>query len=153
MSEPQTEAPETELAQGARALLNDIRDASKSIVGITDIGDLTKHLKDELWPTLEAIGEQLVANADDNEDLDNAVLELAEGEGEMLTAETAGVFANVFLQGEDIAAELEKRLGANDGALRIKIAAFKKLVSSAQDTLAELTVGDADDEGDEKEAE
>ena len=146
MSETQTETPETELAQNARELLANIAAGAKTIVGITDIGDLTKHLRDELWPVLEAIGEQLVANADDNEELDNAVLELAEREGEMLSTETAGVFANIFLGSEEICAELEKRLGPSDGALRAKIAAHKKLLTAGQEALAEITVGDGDDD-------
>ena len=136
----------SELTRDAQQLLSDVREGVKSMVGITDIGDLVKHLQDFVWPTLEAVAEQAVANAEDNEDLGNICEELASEEGEMLTAETAGIFANTLLTAAEIAAELEKRLAPGDTTWKNKIAAFKLLMKTAEDHLTELTVDEPEAE-------
>lgn len=141
------------LVRDARQLVSDVQQGAKDIVGITDIGDLTKHLKDTLWPTLEALAELTETTANEIDELDGAVIELAEGDGEMLTPETAGVFANLLLSGKDIAAELEKRLTANEGPMKAKVAAFYKLIAACEAQLDELVVEGVDDDDDETEAE
>ncbi len=134
------------LVRDARQLQADVAAGAATLKGITDVGDIVNHLRDTLWPTLEALADQAVANANDNDELDNAVIELAEGEGEMLTPETAGIFANMILSARDIADELEKRLLANDAPLKAKVKAFRALLDAGEAQLEELTVGDDDDD-------
>jgi hypothetical protein len=138
------------LVRDARQLQMDVIEGAKTLRGITDVGDLVKHLTDTLWPTLEALADQAVANAVDNDELDNAVIELAEGEGEMLTPETAGIFANMILSAREIADELEKRLLANDTPIKAKVKAFRALLDAGEAQLEELTVGDGDDDDDDE---
>lgn len=136
----------TPLVRDAQQLLSDLQAGAKTLVGITDVGDLVTHLKDQMWPALEALAEQALANANDNDELENSVLEIAEGEGEMLTPETAGMFANLLLSAEEIVAELEKRLGAGDNEWKLKCKGFKILLKTANEAVAELTVGELDDQ-------
>lgn len=140
------------LVRDARQLVEDVRQGAKDIVGITDIGDLTKHLRETLWPTLEALAEINETTANEIDELDGAVIELAEGDGEMLTAETAGVFATLLLNAKEITAELEKRLTANEGPMKAKVAAFYKLIEACEAQLDELTVVADDDDDDDAEA-
>lgn len=140
------------LVRDARQLLADVREGAKTLIGVTDVGDLKKHLEDTLWPTLEALAELHETTANEIDEIDNAVVELAEGDGEMLTPETAGLFANLILSGKDIAAELEKRLTANEGPMKAKVAAFLKLNAACEAQLEELVV-ETDGDDDETEAE
>lgn len=136
----------SELVRDAQQLLEDVRAGAATLLGITDVGDLKTHLTETLWPTLEALAEQALKNANDNDDLDNAVIELAEGEGEMLTPETAGLFANIILMARELSEDHEKRLLAGDTAVRTKIKAFRELLKAAESQIEEITVGSDDDD-------
>ena len=137
--------PSEVLVRDANQLLTDVRDGAKTLTGITTIGDVVDHLTNTLWPTIEAAAELLVAHANETEEMAGSIDELIEEAGDLLTPETAGVFANVFIQGREIAAELEKRLTPADSALRAKITAFNILLDAAQSDLAEATA-DVDEE-------
>lgn len=146
MSESEIEEV-TPLVRSAQQTLDDVREGAKTLIGITDVGDIVTHLKDSLWPALEAVAEQALANAEDNDDLGNVVEELAEGEGEMLTPETAGVFANILLSSEELAAELLKRHPTDADVIK-RVKAHRLLLTAGQSVLAEITVGDPDDDAD-----
>jgi len=134
-------------------LQNEIEDLSKDLnlnirdlVGIGDVGDVTKHLKETLWPFLQSLVEKMGAIVVELNDVDEAVLELAEEEGDLLTPTTAGVFANIFLIGDKLADALKARLTPAETELAQQIDAFKVLLVSANETLAEIIVGEPEDD-------
>lgn len=124
---------------GLDELRKDLAANVKTMVGITEVSDLVAHLRHTLWPFLEAVVDEMV-------DLEEGLLELAEEHGDMLTTETAGIFANVILISVKLADALKDRLRADELDLGQQIDAFKVLCDEATTTLADITVTEMDDE-------
>lgn len=111
----------------------------------TTAADLVRHLKDTLWPTIEAV-------IDEIEDIDGSVEELADtldGESEYLSEATGAVFAGIIAAGLAIAGEAEKL--ALPDPLKQAIGEFRQLCRQGAEKLNEIVIPDPDDvdEGDE----
>lgn len=145
-------------------LKNDLGELKKDLAlnirdtdGITDVGDVTRHLKNTLWPFLEAVVARIDETVAELDDLDGAVVELASEEGDMLSQETAGVFANAFMMAEKLADALKARLRPDEAELSSELDQFKVLLARCMETLNDVVAGDDseddDDEGDEDDKE
>jgi len=106
-------------------------------------GPSRAHLKDTVWPFLEAL-------VDIVEEMDDAVAELVDQQEDYLQTETAAVFAALVQSSLQIAAELRK-YAAGDELLTKRIDEHEKLCQQAVATLGEITMIPSDD-ADEEEA-
>ncbi len=102
--------------------------------------ELSDHLRYQLWPTLERIVEEMAEQ-------DDAIVELHEGDGEFVTAETADLLAAPIALALRFAEALER--GDNVSAEDIKDA--REVCKAATDALTEITAGDPDPDADETE--
>lgn len=129
----------------------DVKLNAATVASIQTVEDMKAHLADTLWPTFEAIVDRMKETVDEVDDLDAAVIELAADEGDMLSEETGGVFANVLLMSASMATALEARLTPADGELKTQLAQYRALLEQAGALLTEITVpeGEDDDEEDE----
>lgn len=133
-----------------RELKTDVQQNMQSLVGITDMGDLTKHLKDFLWPTLEAIVDRVSDVADIVNVNEDAMLELAEGEGDQLTPETSKSILAVLVVASAITQALEQRITPADPAeLTEKIATFKRELAAVIELVNDATLESDDDTEDD----
>ncbi len=100
---------------------------------------LIKHLVNTLWPYQEAVIEEIAEQAE-------ALDELQDQTGDMIQAETAGVFAAVILANQRLADELEKKLGPSEVELRGFIANSRAAARDASELLEEITIPPDDDD-------
>lgn len=108
----------------------------------TTPADIVRHLKDTLWPTIEA-------TIDEIDEIDGSVEELTntlDGESEYLSEGTGAVFAGIIAAGLAIAGEVEKL--AIPEPMKQAIAEFRTLCRRGAETLEEIVIPDADEPGD-----
>lgn len=115
------------------------RDLKSNLAEVSKIGDgaVARHLRDTLWPFLEAM-------LDDVEEMDDAVGELVQQQEDYLQAETATNFVALVQLGRQIAAELAKRASGEEDALRM-CGAYEKLAIDAMGVLEQITVMPSDE--------
>lgn len=125
--------------------LKDNMGALKEMGAFTTPEELVKHLRNSLWPMLEAFADEL-------EEQDGCIEDLLNGSEDILQPETGGKFLACFASATMLVGELAKRLTpSDDPKLRASIAEFNALANDCIGTVQEITipeVGDADD-GDE----
>lgn len=110
----------------------------------TVIDDQTRgHLKNTLWPFLEAI-------IDVVEEMDDAVAELVDQQEDYLQPETAAVFAAVIQSSLGLVAELRKR-AAGDANIMAAITQHEQICQQALIMLGEVTMVSGDDGEDDGE--
>lgn len=127
-------------------LRNDLKANMAALVKITP-GETRDHLKETLWPFLEAL-------VDVVDEIDDAVAELVDQQEDYLQPETAGVFAAVIQSSLQLAAELKKRAGTDLNVVKA-IGLHEQLCEQAMTVLGEITMipsdHDEDDDDDEEE--
>ena len=94
---------------------------------------LIRHMVNTVWPFQEAVLEELGEQA---EALDDAV----DQAGDMLQADTAGVFAAVILANQRLCDELDRKLGPSEVELRGFIVAARHAAVEASELLEEITI-------------
>jgi len=108
-------------------------------------GPSRAHLKDTMWPFMEAL-------VDIVEEMDDAIAELVDQQEDYLQTDTAAVFAALVQSSLQLAAELRKH-AAGDELLAKRIDEHEKLCQQAIATLGEITMiasDDADEEDDDE---
>jgi len=117
--------------------------------------DIALHLKNSLWPFLDGVADHMAEyeaafeNAGDAiGDLEEAVDELTEQSGTVITKDDAGVLATLVLMAREVATQLEKgTTPAPD-----KVAALKIACDAVEKVIQENTIDvdlDDDEEGDD----
>lgn len=128
-------------------LSRDLQANMKELVGISDVGDLVKHMKNTLWPTLEATIDRLGELADIVDVNEEAMIEMASEESDVLTQETGTKIAQALVIGSAIAAALEARITPADGPeIAEHVADYKKLAEELLETVNDITIVTADNE-------
>jgi hypothetical protein len=94
---------------------------------------LVRHLVNTVWPFQEAMIDELGEQA---EALDDAV----DQAGDMLQADTAGVFAAVILANQRLCDELDRKLGPSEVELRGFIVAARQAAVEASELLEDITI-------------
>lgn len=127
--------------------LDELRsDLKANMAGLMKItpSETRDHLKETLWPFLEAL-------VDVVDEIDDAVAEMVDQQEDYLQAETASVFAALVQSSLMLSDELRKRIGG-DEVMTKRIDAHDQLCQQAMATLGEITMI-ATDEDDEDEGE
>lgn len=102
--------------------------------------DVVRHLKGSLWPTLDAIVEEL-------DEVDSCVADIVDGIDEILTPESAGVFSAVIAGCSTVLAALESRVTrAQEPELFKVIDELKKNMNRGTEILADVVVGESEDD-------
>jgi hypothetical protein len=120
--------------------LDELRDDLKAnMAGLLKItpGEIRDHLKETLWPFLEAL-------VDVVDEIDDAVAELVDQQEDYLQSETAAVFAALVQSSLMIAGELRKRAAGDDRLVK-QLDAHEQLCQQAMVTLGEITMVTDDD--------
>lgn len=147
--EPDTERVLADIGE----LKNDVEVNIQTLTGIADIGDLTKHLKETLWPTLESIVDRLSDLASVVDTNEEALLELAEDRGDSLTPETSKDVLGVLVVAAYIAEALGQRITpADPPELKKKLADFQRDLARVTELVQDATLDadDADEDEDDK---
>jgi hypothetical protein len=100
------------------------------------------HLRDGLWPFIEAAVDEIEAQAD-------IMDEIVEETGDILQPETAGVFAALIVSAQQWAIPLLKAIGKTNPDVADKLPAFETLCNEAADLLEQITVDPGDEDEDE----
>lgn len=110
-----------------------------------DTPTLVAHLKNTLWPTLEAIVDELA-------EVDDCVADLVSGE-DILQEDTATVFAAVLAGAATVAAALKVRITREAEPQLYKVLTeLEGNIAAANEIMEDIVVGaDADDEEDDGE--
>jgi hypothetical protein len=99
-----------------------------------------EHLKDTLWPFLEALVDTL-------DEIDDAVAELVDQQEDYLQPETAAVFAAVVQSSLQLLQQLAPLVPRDNSELLKQIAEHEQLCAHAVEVLGSVTMV-ADDDGD-----
>jgi hypothetical protein len=101
--------------------------------------DQATYFANTIWPMFEAAGETM-------EELEDEMIDVLEGNADVLHAENAQVFAQLIVIGRQVFGKLMPRLGP-----QLKKAAehWLELSKNAEQILAEITVQDAPEDDDE----
>lgn len=120
--------------------------AARELNAASSVGDLAEHIKNTMWPFMEAVVEQV-------EELDGCVEDLLNQTEDILQPETGAQFVAVVQSALVLMGELKKRLGPGPDDQKVD-AAVTEFFGNANDMIAmlqEITVpvvedGDAEDQ-------
>lgn len=143
-----------QLRTSLRELRNDLALNTKSVKGVTDAGDLSRHLQESVWPFFEAVIDAIDLHVDATDEIEDGLLELASEEADLITPDTGTKLLNVFVIATAVAEALEQRLTADEGDLKGRLADFKKALVEIKDIVTDSIVGDPegdDEQGDDEE--
>lgn len=123
-------------------------EAVKNLTALSNISDVVDHLKQTLWPMLEAM-------VNEHADLDAALADLYHNAEDILQYETGKLFAAVVVGAEFMMTELANRAG-NDARLLKAIKELREKCKEAKEIIEEITLpedpdGDEDDEDEDEE--
>lgn len=108
-------------------------------VTLFSVDDVKKYLTETLLPLLDSTCMEMEEH---DEDI-GGLMDIAEGDTDMLQPETAGIFALVIKAGLEVTAELAKRLrpgNAGDEKWKKKLAQMQQICKAAEAKLFEITV-------------
>ncbi len=110
---------------------------------LSSVSEVVNHLKDALWPTLEALVEEVT-------EIDDCVAESVSGMAELLHPESGAVLSAVVTGAVAVAAQLKARITAESEPQLYKvIAELEKNCKLANDILEEIVLEEDDEEDDE----
>jgi len=115
----------------------------------TTSGDIVRLMKDTVFPTFEAIVEEM-------DEIDQCVADIVDGSEDILTHETGAKLAAGFLSAAVLVDELEKR-AAGDAKLVQAIKEWRALAAECNEIITEVTLDDVEpddedeDDDDDKE--
>lgn len=104
----------------------------------TSAADIVRLMKDTVFPTFEAIVEEM-------DEIDQCVADIVDGSEDILTQETGQKLAAGFLSAAVLVDELEKR-AAGDTKLVQAIKEWRALASECNQIIAEVTLDEPDDD-------
>lgn len=120
-----------------------------SLTAMASPEEIVNHLKNSLWPFLEALTEELG-------EVDDCVADMIEGADDILQPETAEVFSAIIAGGIACAAALRARITReSDPALSKVVDEFEKNLKDGEAILREIVIdtgeplGDEDDDAEE----
>ena len=123
--------------------LDDLRsDLKRNIVeakACSTVEGLRDHMVNTLWPTLEAL-------LDEVDEIDEAVADLVDQNPDYLNPETAAIFAAHVQSSQALSADLRKRAVGDDVTLK-RLDAHDQLSAQVAALLGEITMLPADDQG------
>lgn len=119
---------------------------TKKLSALSTSDEIVRHLKDVLWPTLEAITEELA-------ELDGCVGDMVNNAEDILQPETGAVFSAVVAGGVTVAAALKARLGPDEGQLSKVCDELIKNCKNAEEILEEIVLDELPDDEDAEDGE
>ena len=130
----------------AADLKANIAEAAK-LSGLSSMEEVTRHLKDVLWPTLEAVVEEM-------KEIDGCVADMVHGAPEMLHPESGEVFAGVIAGAVAVSAALKQRITREaEPALYKVIDELEANCVEANGILEDIVLEEVDDDDDDDEDE
>lgn len=152
MSNTDQEIDTQRVLSDIRELKEDVAQNMRTLVGIVDIGDMLKHLRETLWPTIESLIDRISDLADIVDVNEDAMLELANEQGDQLTPETAKEVLTIFVLASAITEALKQRLTpADPPELAEKIATFEKELARVTELVEDSVLDSDDDDEDDNE--
>jgi hypothetical protein len=119
-------------------------------------GDVAGHLRDTLWPFLEAVVDEVVQLREEHDEMGEAVDSLIEGGDDQLHEDTATKILTCVGAGIGIAEKFKERLDPNnpdDAELLSNIAAYHMVAQEVAALVDDITIRDGDaDDGDDDES-
>lgn len=109
------------------------RDEAQRLLSNDPENPLLRHLVNTVWPFQEALLEEMSEQAE-------ALDEVVDQTGDMIQADTAGVFAAVILANQRLCDELDKKLGPSEIELRGFLVKAREATREAAELLEEITI-------------
>jgi hypothetical protein len=126
-----------------------LAELAKMTPELTTPAEIVNHLKDTLWPTIEALVDELA-------EVDDCVADMIQGAEDILQPETAAVFTAIVAASKVVAEGLKTRMAAaneNNPPLAKVISELEKNLAEGEALLREIVIDDGesfeDDEGED----
>lgn len=116
---------------------------AKKLSAMSTVGDVVDHMNNVLWPTMEAVVDEL-------DEIDKVCEETFHGAPECLHPESGAVFAAVVTGAVTVSQALRARIGKDEAPELIKILdELERNCRAANDILDEIVIEDLDDDEDD----
>lgn len=117
---------------------------AKKLSALSTNDEIVRHLKEVLWPTLEAITEEI-------SELDGCVGDMVNNAEDILQPETGAIMSAVVAGAVTVAAALKARLGPDETQLAKVVSELVKNCKHAEEILEEIVLDELpdDEDGDE----